>query len=103
MKGIQARTLGMPREDGSRFYGQRSLYGGRPLVPVKVLGDRRTVGGGIAYLLKLSPPSSKLIKIVVVARSEEHVCILEGGYCNNRGQRLRGPGDYGYFNPPGRA
>ena len=102
MKGIQASTPRMPWEDGSRFYGQRSLYGGRPLVHVKVPSDRRTVGGGIAFLLKLSPPSSKLIKIVAVARSEEHVYILEGGSCNKSGQRLRGPGDYG-FNPPGRA
>lgn len=92
----------MPWEDGSRFYGQRSLYGGRPLVHLKVLGDRHTVGGGIAYLLKLSPPSSKLIEIVAVARSEEHVGILEGSHCNKSGQRLRGPGDYGFI-PPGRA
>lgn len=45
MKGIQASTPRMPWEDGSRFYRQRSLYGGRPLVHVKVLSDRRTVGG----------------------------------------------------------
>jgi hypothetical protein len=88
MKGIQASALRMPWEDGSLFYGQRSLYGGRPLVHVKVLSDRRTIGGGIAYLLKLSPPSGKPIKIVAVARSEEHVNILEGGYCNKSRQRL---------------
>jgi len=69
-------------------------------VHAKVLSDRRTVGGGIAHLLKPSPPFSKLIKIVADARSEEHVYILESGYCNKSGQRLRAPGDYG-FNPPG--
>ena len=43
MKGIQAGTPRMPWEDGSRFYGQRPLYGGRPLVHVKVLSDRRPI------------------------------------------------------------
>ena len=43
MKGIQAGTPRMPWEDGRRFYGQRSLYGGRPLVHVKVLSDRRPI------------------------------------------------------------
>ncbi len=68
MKGIQAGALRMPWEDGSLFYGQRSLYGGRPLVHMTVLSDRRTVGGGVADLLKLSPPSRKLIKIVAERR-----------------------------------
>jgi hypothetical protein len=54
MKGIRASTPRMPWEDGSLCYGHRSLYGGRPLVHVKVLSDRRTVGGGIACLLRLS-------------------------------------------------
>ena len=67
---------------------------------LKILSDRRGDGGGIAYLVKFSPPAGKLIKLVAVARSDEHVYILAGGYCNKAGEQLRWPGDYG-LNPNG--
>jgi len=67
---------------------------------LKILSDRRGDGGGIAYLVKFSPPAGKLIKLVAIARSDEHVYILAGGYCNKAGEQLRWPGDYG-LNPKG--
>ncbi|MGH7917774.1 MAG: hypothetical protein ACREQE_09915, partial [Candidatus Binataceae bacterium] len=41
------------------------------------------------------------IKLVAVARSEEHVYILAGGYCNHAGEQIRFPNDYG-MNPTGK-
>jgi hypothetical protein len=64
----------------------------------KVLSDRRSEGGGVAYLLKFTPPQGKLIRLVATALSDEHVFILEGGYCDKRGKPRRFPGDYG-LNP----
>jgi hypothetical protein len=46
-------------------------------------------------MLKFSHPAGKLIKSVSVARSDEHVYLLEGGYCNRAGEQLRIPGRYG--------
>jgi hypothetical protein len=39
----------------------------------KILSDRRSEGGGIAWLAKFSRPPVKLIKIVATAGSDEHV------------------------------
>jgi hypothetical protein len=39
----------------------------------------------MAYIVRFGLPEGRLIKIVAVARSEEHVYILEGGYCNKAG------------------
>jgi len=55
----------------------------------KVLSDRRSEGGGVAYLLKFTPPHGRLIRLVATARSDEHVFILEGGYCDKRGKPRR--------------
>jgi hypothetical protein len=87
------------RPAGYRF-GKSSIYNSKPLVQEKVLSDRRNAGGGIAYLLKFSPPQGKLIKLIATAQSDEHVYILEGGYCNKLAKQLRFPGDYG-LNPRG--
>src|SRR5689334_4838360 len=70
------------------------------MVEEKVLSDRRNAGGGIAYLLKFSPPDGKLIKLIATAQSDEHVYILQGGYCNKLAKQLRFPGDY-EVNPRG--
>ena len=100
MKAITRRTSQMVWEPDCGLYGEKSTANGRPLVQLKILSDRRGEGGGIAYLVKFSPPPGKLIKLVAVARSDEHVYILEGGYCNKAGEQLRWPGDYG-LNPKG--
>ena len=52
---------------------------------LKVLSDRRGEGGGIAWLVKFTPPQGKLIKIVATAMSDEHVFSLQGGRSTKSG------------------
>jgi hypothetical protein len=51
----------------------------------KILSDRRSELGGIAWLAKFSRPPVKLIKIVATARSDEHVFNLECGRATKAG------------------
>jgi hypothetical protein len=74
-----------PWTSGVPFYGPAAVYGGRDIVQLKVLSDRRSEGGGIAWLAKFSPPPGKLIKIVATALSDEHVFNIEGGRATNPG------------------
>ncbi len=101
MKSIMVSTSKSDWISGSGLYGEQSIYNGKELVQLKILSDRRKEEGGLAYLVKFSPPAGKLIKIVAVARSTEHTYVLEGGYCNRAGEQLRFPGDYA-LNPKGR-
>ena len=56
------------------FYGPAAVQEGQDVVRLKVLlSDRRAEGGGIAWLVKFSPPPGKLIKIVATALSDEHI------------------------------
>ncbi|MHB1664253.1 MAG: hypothetical protein ACYCT7_03180 [bacterium] len=41
-----------------------------------------------------------MIRTVAVARSDEHVYILEGGHCHRNGEQRLFPGDY-VLNPEG--
>jgi hypothetical protein len=54
----------------------------------------------MACMIKFSPPTGKLLKSVSVARSNEHMYLLEGGDCNCAGAQLVFPGHYG-LNPAG--
>ena len=67
---------------------------------LKVLSDRRSEGGGIAWLARFSPPPGKLIKIVATALSDEHVFNLEGGRSTKSGAPARASGGY-TLNPKG--
>src|SRR3989440_11568105 len=69
------------------FYGPAAIHEGKAVVQLKVLSDHRRQGGGIAWLVRFSPPPGKLIKIVATALSDEHVFNLEGG----RGTKSGGP------------
>ena len=82
------------------FYGPAAVYDGKDVVQLKVLSDRRRDGGGIAWLVKFSPPPNKLIKIVATALSDEHIFSLQGGRSTKSGQRAQGSGGYG-LNPKG--
>jgi hypothetical protein len=82
------------------FYGPAAVYDGKDVVQLKVLSDRRGEGGGIAWLVKFTPPTGKLIKIVATALSDEHVFSLQGGRSTKSGQRAQGAGGYG-LNPKG--
>jgi hypothetical protein len=83
------------------FYGPGVIYEGREVLRLKVLSDRRRDGGGIAWLLHFMPPPGKVIKIVAVARSDEHIFTLEGGRGTKSGEPLRFAGNYG-LNPKGK-
>jgi hypothetical protein len=82
------------------FYGPNAVHEGRDIVQLKVLSDRRQQGGGIAWLAKFSPPPGKLIKIVAVALSDEHVFNLQGGRVTKTGEPVRASGGY-TLNPKG--
>ena len=85
---------------GTPFYGPAAVYQGKDIVQLKILSDRRPEGGGIAWLIKASPPPGKLIKIVATALSDEHVFNLEGGRMTKAGQPARSSGGY-TLNPKG--
>jgi hypothetical protein len=85
---------------GIEMYGPAALYNGVPVLELKTLSDRRAEGGGVAYLMRATPPAGKLIKIVAVARSDEHVFNLSGGRANKAGRPVAAPGGYA-LNPKG--
>ncbi|HEV2551887.1 MAG TPA: hypothetical protein VGU20_31550 [Stellaceae bacterium] len=84
----------------TEVFGDGAFYEGKPIIEAKTLSDRRSTGGGIAYLLRFSPPDGKLIKIVAIARSDEHVFNLAGGRATKSGQPVGVPGGYS-LNPEG--
>jgi hypothetical protein len=86
---------------GTPLFGPGARFAGKDIVQLKVLSDRRGEGGGIAYLMKFSPPEGKVIKVVAVARSDEHIFNLEGGRGTKSGEQLRFPGNYA-LNPTGK-
>ena len=94
------RTLDIDWTPASSIYGESVLYGDMEIVFVKQLTDRIEKGKGVAYLIKFLPPEGKMIRTVAVARSDEHVYILEGGHCFRNGERRFSPGDY-ILNPEG--
>ena len=79
---------------GSAKYGPAVIHDGKEILQTKLLSDRRQEGGGLALLSKISPPPGKLVKIVAVARSDEHVFNLQGGRGTRAGQPLRSATDY---------
>jgi len=85
---------------GTVFCGPGAIHDGKEIVQVKLLSDRRSQGGGSAWLVKFSPPPGKLIKIVATAMSDEHAFTLEGGRSTKSGEPARGSGGYS-LNPKG--
>src|SRR5260370_38187706 len=79
---------------GSAKYGAVATHDGKEIIQSAVLSDRRQEGGGLALLSKVSPPPGRLVKIVSVARSDEHVFHLEGGRAPKSGRPARGAGGY---------
>jgi len=82
------------------FYGPAAVHEGKAVVQLKVLSDRRRHGGGIAWLVKFSPPPGKLIKIVATALSDEHVYHLAGGRSTKSGKPVQNSAGYS-LNPKG--
>jgi len=87
---------------GSEKFGPAALHEGKEIIRSKILSDRRQEGGGLALLSKVSPPPGKLVKIVAIARSDEHVFNLEGGRTTKSGQSVRAAADY-TLNPEGQV
>jgi hypothetical protein len=82
------------------FYGPAACHDGRDIIQLKVLSDRRAEGGGIAWLVRFTPPAGQLIKIVATALSDEHIFSLQGGRSTKSGAPAQGSGGYG-LNPKG--
>ena len=78
----------------SAKHGPVAIHEGREIIQSAILSDRREQGGGLALLSKVSPPPGKVVKIVAVARSDEHVFNLEGGRGTKSGQPARAASDY---------
>ena len=100
MPTIRANPNELAWTPWTEVFGEGAFYEGKPIIEAKTLSDRRSAGGGIAYLLRFRPPEGKLIKIVAVARSDEHVFNLGGGRANKSGQSVSASGGYS-LNPDG--
>jgi hypothetical protein len=100
MASTRVDIAAVPWTSGLPFYGPAAVYDGKEIVQLKMLSDRRHEGGGISWVVKFLPPPGKLIKIVAVALSDEHIYSLEGGRGTKSGQPLRGSGGYA-LNPKG--
>lgn len=101
MQSISVNTEEMDWLPGTPFYGPGAIYQGCEIVHLKVLSDRRAEGGGIAWLVRFTPPEDKVIRIVAVALSDEHIFGLQGGRGTKSGEPLRAKGNYG-LNPKGK-
>jgi len=101
MQSITVNTEEMDWVSGAPFYGSGAVFEGRDIVQLKILSDRRAEGGGIAWLVRFTPPEGKVIRIVAVALSDEHIFGLQGGRGTKSGEPLRAKGNYG-LNPKGK-
>lgn len=100
MASVRVDYASMEWTSAVPFYGPGAVHDGRDIVQLKVLNDRRTEGGGIAWLVRFTPPPGKLIKIVATALSDEHIFSLQGGRSTKGGTPAQGSGGYG-LNPKG--
>ena len=61
MQSISVDTETMDWMPGTPFYGPGAIFEGREVVHLKVLSDRRDEGGGIAWLVRFTPPQGKAV------------------------------------------
>jgi hypothetical protein len=101
LQSLNVDVAALAWQPGSPWYGPGAVFEGREVIEIKELSDRRQGGGGVAYLLHFMPPPGKLIKVVAIARSDEHIVTLEGGRGTKSGDKLRIQGQYG-LNPNGK-
>jgi hypothetical protein len=100
MTSVRVAIDQVPWLPASEMFGQAAVYQGKPIIEAKTLTDRRSEGGGISYLLRFRPPEGKLIKVVAVAQSDEHIFNLSGGRATKAGQPAASSGGYS-VNPKG--
>lgn len=84
----------LPWTPGSTLLGDSVLYGGQETVFIKRLSDRREQGEGVAQIIRFCPPPQRLIKVLAIAGSDEHIYILSGGHCDKSGRQKQFPGYY---------
>ena len=101
MQSINLDTEAIAWASGTSLFGPGAVWNGCDLVQIKTLSDRRADGEGVAYLFRFIPPADKAIRIVAVARSDEHIFNLQGGRGTKSGEKLRLSGNYG-LNPRGK-
>ena len=94
LSAIFQKTNEMPWVPASVLFGEKLLVDGEDVIFLKMLSDRRAVGGGVAEITKFSPLPGKRIRLKAIAESDEHVYILEGGHDDGTGKQIRFPGDY---------
>ncbi len=102
MQSINLDTETMEWASGAWLFGPGAVWEGRELVQIKTLSDRRADGEGAAYIFRFIPPAGKVIRIVAVAQSDEHIFNLQGGRGTKSGENLRFAGNYG-LNPRGKT
>ena len=100
MTSVRVAIDQVPWLPASEMFGEAAVYQGKPIIEAKTLTDRRSEGGGISYLLRFRPPEGKLIKVVAVARSDEHIFNLSGSRATKAGQPAASSGGYS-INPEG--
>lgn len=100
MRSIHVDIDEVAWESAVPFYGPGAVHEGKDVVQLKILCDRRSEGAGITWIVRFAPPAGKLLKIIAVARSDEHVFVLEGARVNKAGQPTRAGGGYS-LNPDG--
>lgn len=100
MRSIHVDIEEVPWASAVPFYGPGAVYEGKDIVQLKILCDRRREGAGITWIVRFAPPPGKLLKIIAVARSDEHVFVIEGGRVNKAGHATRAGGGYS-LNPDG--
>jgi hypothetical protein len=101
MQSISVNPAEKEWTPGSPFYGPGDIFKDEEVVHLKVLSDRRSAGGGIAWLERFTPPEGKVIRIIAVALSDGHIFGLDGGRGTKSGAQLRARGNYG-LNPKGK-
>jgi len=100
MTTIRLDPDALPWSPATEMFGPGAFHKGAPILETKTLSDRRAKGGGIAYLLRATPPAGKLIKIIAVARSDEHAFNLAGSRATKSGKPVEAAGGY-VLNPEG--
>src|SRR5260370_34665191 len=70
---------------GSAKYGAVAVHDGKEIIQSAVLSDRRQEGGGVGLLSKVSPPPGKLVKIVLVDRSDDMISTSKADGSRNPG------------------
>jgi hypothetical protein len=79
MQSINFDTEGMDWMPGTPLFGPGAVRQGHDLVRIKTLSERRAEGEGVAYIFRFTPPAGQVIRVIAVARSDEHQLQMQTG------------------------